>query len=180
MLFLDPPVRTGAIEMVEAFFIDSNHQLIDAVLRRFDSVWRAKVLDGELPARDDIDPAEVADLLPHIMLADIVEEDAGIVVELRLVGQHHLALSGTMPDRTVLSAGTEEGAFAYVALEEIIERGQPAYSMLRVRCSGTDNFEAARAVYPLSSDGKHVDRIVSVVVPYYPAAKGPIEALARG
>lgn len=180
MLFLDPPVRTGAIEMVEAFFIDSNHQLIDAVLRRFDSVWRAKVLDGELPAREDIDPAEVADLLPHIMLADVVEEDEGVVVEPRLVGQHQLALSGTIPGKTVLNGGAGEGAFAFVGLDDIIERGQPCYSMLRVWCGGADHFEAARAVYPLSSDGRHVDRIVSVVVPYYPAGKGAIEVLARG
>lgn len=180
MLFLDPPVRTGAIEMVEAFFIDSNHQLIDVVLRRFDSVWRAKVLDGELPARDDIDPAEFADLLPHIMLADLVEEDEGFVVEPRLVGQHHLTLSGTIPGKTVLNASMGEGAFAFMGLDDIIERGQPRYSMLRVWCSGADQFEAARAVYPLSSDGKHIDRIISIVVPYHKSGKGPVEALAAG
>lgn len=179
MLFRDQAARPTDIQMIEDFFIESNSQLVDPTLRRFDSVWRSKVVEGELPSREDIDPVEVAEMLPHIMLADVIEGDRGIAIEPRLVGQHHLALSGSVPGRSVMGDGLADGVLAHVAIDAIAERQQPYYAMLRIEGVGHQPFEAARAVYPLSSDGVTIDRIVSVVVPYDPAGKGPFDALMR-
>src|SRR3546814_1948843 len=62
--------------------------LHDPVLRRFDVIWRERGAEGRLPGAGHIDPAEIADMLAHIMLVDIVRDGDAVRFANRLVGQH--------------------------------------------------------------------------------------------
>lgn len=43
-------------------------EVASQAIRDFDAYWRGKMTDGRLPARADIDPAEIKPLLPGIVL----------------------------------------------------------------------------------------------------------------
>ncbi len=45
--------------------------LEDPKIRRVYEYWLAQCRDGKLPARSDIEPLDLADALPHSILADV-------------------------------------------------------------------------------------------------------------
>ena len=51
------------------------------------SYWHAKRGDGRLPRRSDIDPAEIARLMPHAILLD-VKREAELDFKYRLIGTY--------------------------------------------------------------------------------------------
>src|SRR3546814_12109540 len=63
--------------------------LHDPVLPRFDVIWRARGAQGRLPGAGHIDPAELADMLAHILLVDIVRDGDAVRSDHRLVRPHH-------------------------------------------------------------------------------------------
>ena len=44
--------------------------LKDPKIRRVYEYWLARCRDGKLPARSDIEPIDLSDALPHLILAD--------------------------------------------------------------------------------------------------------------
>ena len=54
-----------------------------APIRGFDAYWHGKIRDGRLPAREDIDPAEIVPLLPDIVLLNVEWEPFRCRVRLR-------------------------------------------------------------------------------------------------
>src|SRR5215510_11684234 len=54
-----------------------------APIKGFDAYWRGKAKDGRLPAREDIDPAEIVPLLPDLVLLNVEWEPFRCRVRLR-------------------------------------------------------------------------------------------------
>lgn len=63
----------------------------DARLHEALGYWQSKVVDGKLPRRADIDPAEIPKLLPHIRLVDVL--GAG-QYRYRLIGTEIVRVNG--------------------------------------------------------------------------------------
>jgi hypothetical protein len=70
--------------------VDNSEQLEfrSSLLSDVLALWRGKIGDRVLPARDDFDPLEIpARILPHIALIDVLA-DATINFRYRLIGTH--------------------------------------------------------------------------------------------
>ena len=128
--------------------------LTDPLLARFDALWRGKCGEGWLPGVDAFDPAEIVDLLPHIMLVDIIRDGEVPRIATRLVGQHHADLFGR---------ATAANLFRYEAENDTA----PRYARGRAGAEGKATCSFERASWPPASDGWTVDQIVSVVSPRY-------------
>lgn len=141
-----------------------SEDLSHPVLARFDALWRSRCDDGRLPGATDIDPIEIADLLAHVMLVDVVRDGASVRFATRLVGQHHADLFGRAGAANYLSDGRGTGDDH---LRDVISMALPRYARGHVddTAKGTASFE--RVSYPLASDGHEVDRLISVVAPRY-------------
>lgn len=52
--------------------MNENHPTLeDPKIRRVYEYWLARCWDGKLPARSDVEPLDLADALPHLILADV-------------------------------------------------------------------------------------------------------------
>ncbi len=71
----------------------------DVRIRRFADYLASKAPSGKLPGRQDIVPHEIPDLLPYLMLYDIVPQPSGNAIRYRtrLAGTHVVELLGGDP-----------------------------------------------------------------------------------
>ena len=160
--------REAQTRVVDDFFIDDDRQLSNPVLKRFDAVWRAGSDLGRLPGRGEIDPSAIPDLLPHIMLVDVIrDEDDMVEFRSRLVGQHQVGIDGRAGAGECLFANPDEAN----QMVGVVASGRPHYSRCRVEGAMDNVVEYERATYPLSSNGIDVDSVASVLVPHTSAAR---------
>ena len=135
----------------------------NARFRRLADYLAAKAPPGKLPGRKHIDPLELADLLPWVMLIDVIPQASGEPrYRIRLVGTEVVAIQGT--DGTgkfveeVLNAN--EGAEVIRLYGEILRTRQPQYRCGTVAATGREHVPYERVAFPLASDGEHVDMLI--------------------
>jgi len=135
--------------------------------RRLASYLAAKAPPGRLPGRQQIDPAELGDLLPWTMLIDLVpQHGGGQRYRIRLVGTQVVALQGS--DGTgkyvedVLNTG--EVAAIVSGYDEIARSRRPGYRKGVVATAGRDHVFYRRLAFPLARDGETVDMLMFVFV----------------
>lgn len=133
--------------------------LSDPVLGRALAYWRAKRGTRSMPRRRDIDPTEIAALLPYLQLIDVV--DGGTRFRYRLVGTGLVAAfgreyTGKYVDELFTGARLANAARVYATA---CNRRQPVF--LRNRYSTTRDvvMVANRLYMPLSEDGREVNVI---------------------
>jgi hypothetical protein len=143
-----------------AEFSNSPDGITSPRIRRLIAYWNSKRHGGALPRREDIDPGEIRDLLPNIVLVDIEQP---FRVRYRLVGTR--------------VADFNRIDFTGRYLDELHWDGQGRYSRAyhlastgREPVFGFDSWPLARdhtgrseiVLLPLSGDGKRVDRCISL------------------
>ncbi len=135
--------------------------------QRFADYLASKAPPGKLPGRQHIDPLEIPDLLPFMMLIDVVRQQAGPSrYRLRLVGTEVVGIQGG--DNTgryvedVLTA--EEGEGIRQGYDEIVRSKQPEYRSGVVATPGREHVAYERVAFPLAADGEHVDMLIFVFV----------------
>ncbi|HLT76481.1 MAG TPA: PAS domain-containing protein [Ferrovibrio sp.] len=138
-------------------------------IRRFWDYWNARRGGRAMPSRRDIDPTEIPDLLPYIVLTDVLAEPP--FLRYRLVGTKQVAVRGRDPtgqpvrgnyighhlgdteDEVLLNYRIViEGRIAVYDANPILGPQDAGSSLLQrpVRERGT-------LLLPLSSDGENVD-----------------------
>jgi hypothetical protein len=137
----------------------------NAILAAFVDYWNLKRGGREMPGRQDIDPAEIPQLLPHVTLIDVI--DGGARFRYRLVGT------------AVVDGFNRNHTGRYVDELEIPQFGRDAFllqyrSVLRKRrpiylrniyvMAGGSQAVTPRVLAPLSRDGKEIDMIMSALV----------------
>jgi hypothetical protein len=135
-----------------------------APIKGFDAYWRSKVKGGRLPAREDIDPAEIVPLLPDLVLLNIEWEPFRCRIRLR--GTRAEQFRPTEKTTKYLDEGTKFDPGRredYVAEMKFVATGKrPAFA----RDWMTTRFGAVREIYagiwPLASDGRQVDMLVVI------------------
>lgn len=141
-------------------------------LRRAWDYWNAKRGSRPMPARRDIDPTEIPDLLPYLVLTEVLQEPPWL--RYRLVGTRQVALRGRDPtgqpvignhlghhvgkydDEVMLNYRiASEGrrfVYSYSTVEGPQEQGGSSFGLRPAYGSGT-------LLLPLSSDGETVDMV---------------------
>lgn len=126
--------------------------------------WESKRSGRVAPARADIDPLDMPDLLPRIMLADVVRNAAG-----RLDFRYRL--SGTGIGRTHGSELTGQGPLdlrppSYGALidshyRQAVRQRRPLAHRITLHTS-KKTCGYARIILPLATDGETIDKLMMV------------------
>jgi hypothetical protein len=123
--------------------------------------WNARRGIRPMPSRGDIDPTEMRQWLPRIMLVD-VSPDGGQFAY-RLVGTQIVDLLGVNPTgRPVETAWPEEGVpMLLQGYRDVVETRQPLFCQQTSEwlCDQEPGAWAMRL--PLSSDGAEVDMILA-------------------
>ena len=131
--------------------------LPDNKLRRLYDYWRSLCRNGSYPARQDIDPLDIPDLLPCIFLLDVIGDAEDFVF--RLAGTlvedaFSMPLRGKSVRLIHNAAGTALPVCQHV---EVARGGGPRYREGIVLAAGREHWRTQRLLLPLSSDGRRVD-----------------------
>jgi len=133
------------------------------VVRLGQAYWEAKCQPGRLPSRADIDPSEIPQLLPHVLLLDVQREPLDF--RFRLIGGGvvaHLSRDWTgswmsqvpemRPPNRIL--GQCRG---------VVHTGSPSRSRSNYRGPHSNIVAEEDVILPLANDGEAVDMLLGFV-----------------
>lgn len=129
--------------------------------------WQGKAGGRPMPARADIDPAEIPWLLPHVWLMDVLREAGRPAFRYRLVGT---AVATTFPEcragwRVEAVYPDIFGSSIYRQFLALVERGAPQWRRGPVLFDAERKHIAfERVLLPLASDGRAVDMTLGLTV----------------
>ncbi len=131
--------------------------------RRMFRYWTEKKGARRMPSRADIDPGEIKDLLPNVILTRI--EYAPFRVLYKLVGTKAvenagLDYSGHYLDEMlfVSELGTDwPGTYRTIATEK-----EPVLGLCQIKFTDGVIKPYVVAMFPLSSDGEQVDQVIAI------------------
>jgi len=135
--------------------------------RRLANYLAAKAPPGKLPGRQHIDPIELGDLLPFLMLVDVVPQPTGEPrYRIRLVGTEAVAIQGADGTGKFVEEilTKNEAAEIIRGYGDILRSRQPQYRKGVVATEGRDHVPYRRIAFPLARDGEHVDMLIFVFV----------------
>lgn len=130
-----------------------------AALHRLYAYWQAKRGAAFAPSRTAIDPAELRDLLPYIVLADVVGTPPRF--RIRLAGTHVVEaygeeITGRFADELDFNG---IGPEVLAALQAVVRSGRPGLVRRDFVKQDGRPLRYERLVLPLSSDGATVDML---------------------
>jgi hypothetical protein len=155
-----PPVVSHAIGTVEAIELDLGNERYPDLIRVLAN-WEQKRRERFAPRRSDINPADLVEALPRIMLADVQRDPLDF--RYRLSGTAISNVHGKeMTARTPRDLDPPQfGALIYDHYCECVRRRSPILHLIvldtleRSRCY-------ARLLMPLSEDGEEVTMLFAV------------------
>lgn len=122
--------------------------------------WASKRGDRTMPARADIDPAEIPALLPIVLLVDI--EGIG-EYRYRLAGTEFVSNFGRDITGKTFAEVLPGGAYLeYITglVNDVVSTGRPLYSEGAFTAEGHVDRHVRRLVLPLSAEGTKVDMVL--------------------
>lgn len=131
--------------------------------RRMFRYWTAKKGDRRMPSRTDIDPAEIKDLLPNVILTRLEYEPFRVLYKLvgtKAVENAGYDYSGHYLDEMdfVSEIGTDwPGTYRNIA-----DSGEPVFGLCQIKFTDGVVKPYVVAMFPLSSDGRRVDQVISI------------------
>ncbi len=136
----------------------------DARLWALKRYWDGKRGDRAMPARADLDPVDIPEILPYILLVDTAETLEEF--RYRLIGTE--ACRGFDRDRTGARFAdlprTERFDEVYGGYWRSFQERTPQYFHGPLASIGEDRTQFSRLTLPLSHDGNHVDMILGGIV----------------
>lgn len=135
--------------------------------RRLANYLCGKAATGKLPGRQDVEPTEIADLLPWVMLIDVIRPPDGVArYRIRLVGTEVAAIQGSDGTGRFVDEILNDAAAAEIirGYGEIVRSREPQYHKGLVATQGRDHVPYRRIAFPLARDGEHVDMLMFVFV----------------
>jgi len=131
--------------------------------RRMHKYWTDKKAGRPMPSRTDIEPSEIKDLLPHIILTRLEYEPFRVLYKLigtRAVENAGMDYSGRYLDELdfVSEFGTDwPGTYRIIAATR-----EPVFGLCRIRFTDGVIKPYVVAMFPLSSDGRTVDQCLAI------------------
>lgn len=147
----------------------------DRILARLLAYWRSKSRAGRLPARADISPADIPEILPHLMMV----EQAGDSFRCRLCGTAIAEAYGReLTGKSFAEAFSADGAArAERHCRLASELGRPVVVHNVYRNSRDTPLVATRLLLPLAEDGSGARKMLVGFRTYF---SGPSAAAAQG
>jgi hypothetical protein len=129
-------------------------------IHRLNGYWQARA-NGKVPSRSDIDPVDVRELLPNLMMIDVVDDPARF--RYRLVGTRVVQYTGFDFTGRCLDEMVFQGRdFMEQCYRRMLAEKRPIFGhyawLVRSRHFGQCEF----ALFPLSDDGVTVNRGISI------------------
>ena len=153
-------VREGEMMATSSGEAAFRAQLVLPEQRQLYEYWCSKKAADELPSRSDVNPAEIARLLPHISLIDVVHSPTRFVF--RLAGTR----VRDVYDREV--TGLELADFDWDqnldywqrTYQRIAETGRPEQGVIRGPCADKEHLVQFWLRLPLSASGNTPDMLL--------------------
>lgn len=141
--------------------------------------WSRASVNGALPRRSDIDPVEIAPLLPNILISEITHEP--LRVRYRLVGTAcaqyaRLDFTGMYLDELDFGPSDCEDWPHYYAV--LCERKVPLFGETSIPYGDERQAGVEFGMFPLSHDGDTVSQCISIE-DYEPLKRYQLELLER-
>ncbi len=143
-------------------------KLDEPLLAELYSYWSARRREHKVPARADIDPVDIPQLLPHLTLTEMVpaETARGFRIRYRLAGteiESHFGCPLTNRYLDDLVAGPFVD-FAMTLHERVSSEKAPVYTEVLFGADGDGPLRVKRLMLPLSEDGETVNLMLAGVV----------------
>lgn len=133
--------------------------------RRLADYLASKAPQGKLPGRQHIEPTELVDVLPWLMLMDVVPQPDGKPrYRLRLVGTEAALIQGSDSTGKFLDEilTTSEGKDVIAGYDEMRRTHLPQHRRGVLVVPGREHVPYERVAFPLASDGENVDLLLFV------------------
>jgi hypothetical protein len=150
--------------------IDLSHPM----MRRFFDYWRSKCRDGRLPGRQDIDPLDIPDLLPHITIFDVVRAEGDLRFRIRLLGTANVQMMGGDCTGQFLDEQMrpEDAARITATYRLAVDERRPHSWRSFLSTPGREHIHYERLLLPLAGDGHTVDMLFALFVAIEPVPPG--------
>lgn len=131
--------------------------------RRMFQYWTGKKAGRQMPSRADLDPSEIKDLLPNVILTRLEYGPFRVLYKLigtRAVENAGMDYSGRYLDELdfVSEFGTDwPGTYRIIA-----DTREPVFGLCQIRFTDGVIKPYVVAMFPLSSDGVQVDQVVAI------------------
>jgi hypothetical protein len=129
--------------------------------------WRARQRSGRLPARADIDPADLRHLLPRLALIDVLREDHDLAFRYRLTGTEIVNRAGRDPTgkRFEELYSGDYLQTAHATYRQVVDTGRPHTSdRVYPLVPGREYMRYDRLLLPLAGDGVTVDMVMLLII----------------
>lgn len=124
-------------------------------------------MNGMVPQRSQINPAEIAGILPWLLVLEVSRFGTSAEYRYRLAGTGCTEIFGV--DYTGRSLGdhlTPEGTeIRRREFEQILQQGEPIVSTTNLPIKGKDFIRVHRGVYPVRASGEQADQIFVAIAP---------------
>ena len=134
-------------------------RISDPVLRELYEYWRAKTAGRRMPDRGDIEPAEIAPLLPHLLIWEVLET-GGYRCRLagtKIVEVHRREITGL----TTVELHGAAGAHIEAEYDLVVREAAPHYVERSMVWYHQDYRHYKRLLLPLTKGGGRCERILA-------------------
>lgn len=131
--------------------------------RSMHAYWTAKKGDRLMPSRADMEPSEMKDLLPHVILTRLEYEPFRVLYKLvgtRAVENAGMDYSGHYLDE--LDFVSEIGTDWPATYRAIARDKTPVFGLCQIKFTDGVTKPYVVAMFPLSSDGVTVDQVLAI------------------
>jgi hypothetical protein len=141
-------------------------RLTDPRHRELYAYWDGKRSGRRMPRRSELDPIEIPQLLPNIMIVEVVDNER---FRFRLVGTAIVQAFGQDSTGRFLDEITngEYRDFILGVYRGVCRHGRPVFAASEFVTSKGYAVIANRLMLPLSEDGSAVDRIIGIHLFHY-------------
>lgn len=144
-------------------FVDS---IDDPLHRQMYAYWQQKCGSRRMPSRADIDPTEIPRLLPNLLISEHVSEGGIERWRYRLAGTAVAAAFGRDPTGHYIDELTKGAYREFIErIHRVVREEQRALFCASEYTGARDvRMSAKRLLLPLTTDGRQVDQIVTLLV----------------
>jgi len=163
---------------MKSTIIEHDAEIADALLRQVFAYWQDKAAArGALPARADIDPVDLAAVLPAVSLIEVRRDVMGRPgrMRYRVMGGFHVEIMGHDATGEMLDLGAGESD----AATQAIATGRPIYAERTFYPANGSILTFGTLMCPLATDGRTVDMLICAVAPHYKVNDLPVARVNR-
>jgi hypothetical protein len=142
--------------------ITSTDQIESSRIRELYDYWRSKCRDARLPRRADIDPADIPQLMPYLLMVDIEQDPYRVryrLVGTKIVEATGFEFTGRYLDEIVLP--DDEGPYLE-SYRLCSDSGKPVLARIKWHLDADTTGEYDVCFLPLSDDGRRVNKVLSM------------------